>query len=314
MINEIEWTEQQHAEMARRFESGGVLAVAAYVVELMRECGGTMTAERIADLRESMEALAKNRPAIAEEIGEALRHITAQGATVATLRAEVKELERANEVLRWVLEDSAPQEATEPLAAEFDRGGSIHGPTPERVKEEQNALHPSGSCVCGGEGACEWCRQAAPPAYPDAQQQWMSSHPGEVMKHRGKHIAVHATKGIVASAVTYGELLDQLGAQKIPDDEVVIEFVRWAEGQSTSGSLAERAVAAESRLESLREAMQDQIDETTRRADKYQRLYKKWKRRAQKAALDFYEGFLIGHQIGLKLPELKASIARSRTP
>ena len=70
-----------------------VRKIATCAVELVQARGGTMTAERIADLRESMASLKQKHPAIAEEIGEALRHTTSQGSTVATLQAKVAELE-----------------------------------------------------------------------------------------------------------------------------------------------------------------------------------------------------------------------------
>lgn len=68
-------------------------------------------------------------------------------------------------------------------------------------------------------------REESPPE-PDDQQRWMMEHPDEVEKHRGRHIAVHATRGIIAVANDYASLVEQLEQQAVPDDEVVIEFIR----------------------------------------------------------------------------------------
>ncbi len=66
----------------------------------------------------------------------------------------------------------------------------------------------------------------APPAEPDEQQRWMMEHPEEVEKHRGQHVAIHATRGIVAAGDDYASLVEKLEQQAVPDDEVVIEFIR----------------------------------------------------------------------------------------
>lgn len=63
-------------------------------------------------------------------------------------------------------------------------------------------------------------------AQPDPQQQWMLEHPEEVAKHRGRLVAVHATRGIIRSSESYEDLVSWLDAQKVPDTEVVIDFIR----------------------------------------------------------------------------------------
>jgi hypothetical protein len=62
-------------------------------------------------------------------------------------------------------------------------------------------------------------------AAPDAFQQWMADHRAEVGAHRGRHIAVHAEEGIVASAESYASLVDELERRGVPDHQVVIEFI-----------------------------------------------------------------------------------------
>lgn len=63
------------------------------------------------------------------------------------------------------------------------------------------------------------------PAAPDAFQRWMMEHRAEVAGHRGRHIAVHPTEGIIASAESYANLEDELERQGVPDNHVVIEFI-----------------------------------------------------------------------------------------
>ncbi|WP_143195324.1 DUF5678 domain-containing protein [Archangium sp. Cb G35] len=63
------------------------------------------------------------------------------------------------------------------------------------------------------------------PATPDAFQRWMMEHRAEVAEHRGRHIAVHPTEGIVASADSYASLEDELERRGVPDTHVVIEFI-----------------------------------------------------------------------------------------
>jgi len=63
------------------------------------------------------------------------------------------------------------------------------------------------------------------PATPDAFQRWMTEHRTEVAEHRGRHIAVHPSEGIVASAESYASLEDELERQGVPDTHVVIEFI-----------------------------------------------------------------------------------------
>jgi hypothetical protein len=62
-------------------------------------------------------------------------------------------------------------------------------------------------------------------AVPDEFQRWMMDHRSEVAAHRGKHIAVHPTQGIVASADSYASLVDELDRRGVPDTEVVLEFI-----------------------------------------------------------------------------------------
>src|SRR5580704_10577388 len=53
-----------------------------------------------------------------------------------------------------------------------------------------------------------------PPVEVDAAHVWLEAHPHEVAKHRGRQIAVHPERGIVASAPTLADLLaeiDRLG-------------------------------------------------------------------------------------------------------
>lgn len=108
----MDWTEQQHAEMARRFESGGVLAVASYTVDLVQARGGMMTGQAID------EAFARGGPSVDEE--NALRqHIAAQGATVATLQTKVAELEDDLEEKDKLIASGG--EACDRLQAENDR-------------------------------------------------------------------------------------------------------------------------------------------------------------------------------------------------
>jgi len=61
-----------------------------------------------------------------------------------------------------------------------------------------------------------------PPVEIDPAHIWLEAHPHEVAKHRGRQIAVHPDRGVVASAPTLAELLaeiDRLGAS--PDDFLV---------------------------------------------------------------------------------------------
>jgi hypothetical protein len=67
---------------------------------------------------------------------------------------------------------------------------------------------------------------AESPVAPDEFQRWMMNHREEVAKHRGQHIAIHASRGIVAAANDYATLVEELERKEVPDDEVVIEFIR----------------------------------------------------------------------------------------
>lgn len=64
------------------------------------------------------------------------------------------------------------------------------------------------------------------PAELDPQQRWMADHPDEVAKYEGKLVAVHATHGIIRASTDYDYLVSWLDAHKVPDGEVVIEFIR----------------------------------------------------------------------------------------
>lgn len=41
---------------------------------------------------------------------------------------------------------------------------------------------------------------------PDAAERWRLAHPDELEKYRGQQIAIHPTRGIVASGSSYGEV------------------------------------------------------------------------------------------------------------
>lgn len=95
-IGVAQWNEAVHADCKAR----GLLpdlhdvaeAMLTFTASLLAARGGTMTAERLADLRDSIAALAQKHPAISEEIHEALKHIASQGAKVATLETEAAAL------------------------------------------------------------------------------------------------------------------------------------------------------------------------------------------------------------------------------
>lgn len=60
----------------------------------------------------------------------------------------------------------------------------------------------------------------------DPHQKWMQEHQDEVNTWKGRFIAIHPERGIVALDTTYGRLCDTLDMMQIPDSEVVIEWVR----------------------------------------------------------------------------------------
>lgn len=122
-----------------------VWMVARRAVELVAARGGTMTAERIADLKESMEALAKNRPAVAEEIGEALRSMTTQGATVATLQAKLESCEAALQDAQtdgalWEAEAQRVRAEAATLQAEVEKALSGYESANTEIVRERSAL------------------------------------------------------------------------------------------------------------------------------------------------------------------------------
>lgn len=60
----------------------------------------------------------------------------------------------------------------------------------------------------------------------DAAERWRRAHPEEIEKHRGRHIAIHPERGIVASSQSLLDLhsrVKELGLL----DEVVFDGVAW---------------------------------------------------------------------------------------
>jgi DNA repair exonuclease SbcCD ATPase subunit len=67
--------------------------------------------------------------------------------------------------------------------------------------------------------------RGTPPVAPDEALRWIMENREKVAQHRGERIAVHPTRGIVASAPSYSRLQELLQQQGVQDDEVIIEFV-----------------------------------------------------------------------------------------
>lgn len=116
----MKWTDMQHAEMARRFESGGTQAVADYAVELVRARGGTMTADDLAQALYDVSAGDSAEADFTDTWGHQIfEHLSSQGATVATLQAEVEEFERlARQHHAGLVEVTAQRDA---LRSEMER-------------------------------------------------------------------------------------------------------------------------------------------------------------------------------------------------
>jgi hypothetical protein len=64
-----------------------------------------------------------------------------------------------------------------------------------------------------------------PATEPDAIAQWLEANPEEVVKHRGKQIAVHPTDGIIASGADFRSVYEQVRARGYNPDDVVYDGV-----------------------------------------------------------------------------------------
>jgi hypothetical protein len=64
-----------------------------------------------------------------------------------------------------------------------------------------------------------------PPLDVDPAHVWLEAHPHEVAKHRGRQIAVHPDRGIVASAPTLSELLTELDRLGVSRDDLLVTVV-----------------------------------------------------------------------------------------
>jgi hypothetical protein len=64
-----------------------------------------------------------------------------------------------------------------------------------------------------------------PPLDVDPAHVWLEAHPHEVAKHRGRRIAVHPERGIVASAATLAELFTELDRLDLSRDELLVTVV-----------------------------------------------------------------------------------------
>lgn len=69
------------------------------------------------------------------------------------------------------------------------------------------------------EGA--WAR----PPDSDAIGDWMEQNPAVLALHKGKHVAIHPERGIVAEGRSYGEVHDRVVALDLAN-EVAIVYVR----------------------------------------------------------------------------------------
>lgn len=142
----MNWSDKEHAKLARAFESGGVVAVANLATELVKARGGTMTAEEIQDMRR----LASHMHLKADErlIDNACDVIATQGATVATLQAEkaaltlkVNNLTEANTDLHRQIADVDRERTTlQAKVAELDRMWRAEKTTADRYEDERDAL------------------------------------------------------------------------------------------------------------------------------------------------------------------------------
>lgn len=64
-----------------------------------------------------------------------------------------------------------------------------------------------------------------PPLDVDPAHVWLEAHPHEVAKHRGRRIAVHPERGIVASAPTLAELLTEIDRLGVSRDDLLVTVV-----------------------------------------------------------------------------------------
>jgi hypothetical protein len=64
-----------------------------------------------------------------------------------------------------------------------------------------------------------------PPAEPHPVQRWKTTHREEIAKYRGRHIAIHPERGIIAVGDDYGELDEILTRQGVPDHAAVITYI-----------------------------------------------------------------------------------------
>lgn len=125
------WSDEQLAEVMHAGQSAApdgiavpalpassLKAIMNRTAEILRACGGTMTAEELRSVREEMEM---TPPVLPSKTGTAdlLGHIAAQGATVATLQAKVAELETAHTRTREHLLDK--EDECKNLRAEVER-------------------------------------------------------------------------------------------------------------------------------------------------------------------------------------------------
>jgi hypothetical protein len=63
------------------------------------------------------------------------------------------------------------------------------------------------------------------PVEIDPAHVWLETHPHEVAKHRGRQIAVHPERGIVASAPTLTELLAEIDRLGVYRDDLLVTVV-----------------------------------------------------------------------------------------
>jgi chromosome segregation ATPase len=368
------WRGQAEGFKAERdaLESGATLAT---LKSRVNELEGVLSTERDAHEREKRER---------ERNWADLRTARAE---VERLTAELQRMTELRDGYRkgGMLEHERAKSAESRLAAiraRYADGVGIANAVDRDRKQaaEYEVVHTESSAVVAG---IRWvlegdepqevkAQQATTPEL-DAQQRWMSEHPEEIEKHRGKHVAVHAVNGIVASNASYAQLIDELEAEKIPDNQVVIEYIPHRRGPierervwkamhpngsctcggegtcpwcnkasrvcenceklqerhdslaneiAKMGPIAKDLLVAQARIVELepqlaaarkeRDEFRESwraldvqaasatvlVDELRAKVEKYRKRAAKWKRRAQEAALDFYEGFLIGHKIG----------------
>lgn len=130
----MNWTDQQHAELARCFESGGVLAVATGAVELAAERGGTMTADDLTGADQVMHC----NSGIVYAWRDVRAHIAAQGARVAALEAENDVLASRVDNLRERL--STAESVAEQRRVEMVREGERAEHWRQRIEKAAEAL------------------------------------------------------------------------------------------------------------------------------------------------------------------------------